>query len=298
MREVAQRLVCDTCQSMQLAEADFVASLHALDGEHAPVSFDDAQPGGNPCPRCRAAMHAGNTRVGQVKVEGRVERCEQHGLWMSERQLAAAYARASRITTRAGRSVGQGKSVAQGRGYNPIPTAIGGTPFTNKGGLAAAMNSIANAFEGRRHLARATPHQHTAFVSSLRGPLYCPTCKSTPDDGPLRSQQQELQFLGDRWICPRCPGSFVEDAALTAMVMDVKQAYWEMPAPSETPGDRGCPQCRALMTVEQRGALALDRCAKHGVWFDEAELQALLLQEAAPTESDGGIRGWLGRLFG
>lgn len=287
MREVAQRLVCERCQSMQLAEADFAASVHELDGEQSPVEVADLRPDGGPCPRCAQPMQSCIARVGKLDLDSRVQRCEQHGLWLTETTLVNAYARASRMTSAAGRSIGQGYGATR-PGPGPIPTAMGGTPLANQGGFAAALGSIGRAFNGRRHLVRATPHQHTAFVSSLRGPLSCPSCKTS-----------ELQFHGDRWVCPSCPGSFVEDAALVAMVMDIKHDYWEMPKASDTAGDRSCPSCKAAMAQEQVGPITLDRCAKHGIWFDESELQAMLVHEAtAKPESSDGIRGWLAKLFG
>src|SRR5262249_19047174 len=39
---------------------------------------------------------------------------------------------------------------------------------------------------------------------------------------------------------------------------------------------RRCPDCEAALTPCELEGAALDRCATHGVWFDEGELQRVL----------------------
>jgi hypothetical protein len=66
----------------------------------------------------------------------------------------------------------------------------------------------------------------------------------------------------------------------------------------EAPGKRACPHCEAAMTTAKltiviEGSRAakpepeLDRCAAHGLWFDELEL-ALVLEPVAGKGFGGG----------
>ena len=48
------------------------------------------------------------------------------------------------------------------------------------------------------------------------------------------------------------------------------------------------------MIVELLEGVTIDRCAGHGVWFDDSELQAALHHASAePT----GLGGWIKQLF-
>lgn len=42
------------------------------------------------------------------------------------------------------------------------------------------------------------------------------------------------------------------------------------------PGQRECPICKQVMSVEQQGLVSVDVCAQHGVWLDNGELRAML----------------------
>ena len=81
-----------------------------------------------------------------------------------------------------------------------------------------------------------------------------------------------------------------EDVAL----QEITQAYWEIPAAAGSQGGRACPACGVKMTVEKYHSVEIDRCATDGVWFDEAELQAMLIDSTQPKSTGG----WLSRLFG
>jgi hypothetical protein len=159
--------------------------------------------------------------------------------------------------------------------------------------MSAAMAGIANAF-GRGGPASSAlaisnwhdhrPRVHTLFVSAHKDRrLGCPACKETA-----------LSYQGHRWGCATCAGSFVENAALAAMIAEMSQQPWAAPAVSGAPGDRACPLCGAAMLVELLEAVTIDRCADHGVWFDDEELQAALHHAGAPPL---GIGGWLKQLF-
>jgi TFIIB-like protein len=128
------------------------------------------------------------------------------------------------------------------------------------------------------------PRVHTLFVSAYKDRrLGCPVCKET-----------RLHYHGDRWSCSTCSGAFVENAALTAMVEEITAQPWEIPAVTGAGSDRHCPVCAALMTVEVLEAVTIDRCAPHGVWFDDSELQTALHHASSP---DRGVGSWIKQLF-
>ncbi len=111
---------------------------------------------------------------------------------------------------------------------------------------------------------RARPLVRTPFLSAFRGHrLACPTC---PDG--------ELALVADRWGCNGCAGVFVEDAALVAMMSDLVRAPWELPEPAGRAGERKCPVCARPMTEEAFESVTVARCAGHGHWFDDPDLQA------------------------
>jgi len=49
------------------------------------------------------------------------------------------------------------------------------------------------------------------------------------------------------------------------------------------------------MAVEKLGTVEIDRCATHGVWFDQHELQTALVAIGVPEKT--GLVGWLKQLF-
>jgi hypothetical protein len=122
------------------------------------------------------------------------------------------------------------------------------------------------------------------YESPLPGPLACPECKS------------EITLEGRLWPCGTCAGVFVENAPFEEMVTEIAGAAWTLfPAGSER-GPRACPACRETMVVEEFHGATIDRCAAHGIWFDEAEL-AEVLAAAGTAQGGSSIGGWLSRLF-
>jgi Zn-finger nucleic acid-binding protein len=101
-------------------------------------------------------------------------------------------------------------------------------------------------------------------------------------------------FLVDRYACDECHGVFVENAALEALVAEMTSAPWQIPAAVGAPGPRACPICAGTLDVETLEGATIDRCARHGVWFDPQELEAVLQHAGTPPS---GIVGWLKRLF-
>jgi Zn-finger nucleic acid-binding protein len=279
LREFQDRLVCDECSGMLLADDDFAASVQELTKESAAVAASDPEPTDKACPRCTRALASVEVKVGALKIRGRHLRCDRDGTWFPRDSLSSVFARASRSAPGHTRS-GGGLS-----GANPQP--FGG------GGMTGAMGGIARAFgsgPASRRLAisrwgDSRPRTHTLFVSAFKDrTLGCPVCKD-----------RKLEFAGDRWGCTSCSGSFVEDAALAAMVSEMTNAPWEVPPVTGAGSDRACPACGTLMLVEVLEAVTIDRCPGHGVWFDEDELQTALHHASGPKQ--GGVVSWVKRLF-
>jgi Zn-finger nucleic acid-binding protein len=122
-----------------------------------------------------------------------------------------------------------------------------------------------------------------AYTSPLSA-LACPECK------------QPLALVGRLWPCERCAGVFVENAPFEAMVAEIAGEPWVLPAPGAQLGSRACPACAMPMRVESFQGAEIDRCAQHGIWFDDAEL-AEVLAKAGTDEAPAGVGGWLRRLF-
>ncbi|MDB4957161.1 MAG: hypothetical protein JWO36_4730 [Myxococcales bacterium] len=279
LREFQNRLVCDTCSGMLIRDDDFAAAIHELDGSSDPLTFHDRNEPGKPCPRCAGPMVLSDVSVGTIALKSPLLRCEPHGLWVLQSELTALFARVSRRR----RMIG---------GHSSGPGVYG--PPTS-GGIVAAMQSIHDAFGGSApatsgltisQWSNTRPRVHTLFVSTYKDRrLGCPSCKEVA-----------LDYRGDRWACDTCSGSFVENAALTAMVMDMTNSPWELPVGvSDKAGERACPVCSEAMRVEVLEAVTIDRCAAHGVWFDDKELEAAL--HHVGTGSPTSIGGWLKQLF-
>jgi Zn-finger nucleic acid-binding protein len=279
LREFQERLVCDECGGMLIADDDFGQSIHELTGAEAPVAIADAQPAAKPCPKCTREMSSCEVTVGKLALKGRFMRCDRDGIWIPRDAMTAVFARASR--SRPGiTSSGGGLSM-------PAPYSGSGS-----GGMTGAMSSIGRAFGAGPATSKLAigqwrndrPRVHTLFVSAHKDKtLGCPVCKET-----------RLEFAGDRWACTTCAGCFVEDAALAAMVMEMTNAPWEPPPVAGAGSDRPCPVCAKLMVVEVLEAVTIDRCAPHGVWFDDTELQTALHHASEPK---GGVGSWIKRLF-
>lgn len=275
LRDHEGHLVCDDCNALLVGLDDLAAALTELDGVVDRMFARDPQPDAARCPRCGGEMTTTALQRGGHLVPGRYKRCEAHGVWLPRTVMAAGFARAGR----------RGAGMPQGAGTGAGGAYLDAAPSGSAGG---AMRGIRDAFAstapaiGRYSIPR--PRVHTLFVSAFRGhDLTCPRCAGA-----------KLEFEGMRWSCATCSGAFVEDAALAAMVSDVTNAEWKLPAASGKPGERRCPVCATAMIQQDLEATPIDRCAAHGVWFDDDELQATLQHASDPPS---GIGGWLRRLF-
>ncbi|MEZ4402593.1 MAG: zf-TFIIB domain-containing protein [Kofleriaceae bacterium] len=278
LREFAGRLVCDACGGMLIAVDDLAASIGevadaAADAADA-VRFADDAPAARGCPRCQAPLCASAVTLAGLRSPERLLRCAHHGVWLPRDTMVAVFARLGRRAGGRFRALGVG-----GAGGRAGTSGVGGAMEA----IGAAFGSGGQLAISRQRLRR--PRVHTLFVSAFHGQrLGCPACA----DAALGCQ-------GDRWVCARCAGCFVEDAALVAMVTAMASAPWDLPPVAGPPGLRPCPVCATAMMTERLEGVAIDRCAAHGVWFDDAELQAALLHVGAEPP---GLGGWLKRLFG
>jgi hypothetical protein len=292
LREFQNRLVCDECNGMLIAVDDLVTSIHELDGSSDTLAFVAETPSATACPRCRHVMSSCRLELGELRLAGTFLRCARDGIWFPRDAMTAVFARVSR---RGGfRGFG---AVGGGGGAGRGAASSGGAMVANMpsghGGMSGAMASIHDAFSGRAPASSGLaisnwqdrrPRVHTLFVSAHKDRrLGCPACKETA-----------LAYQGDRWVCATCAGSFVENAALEAMIIEMSQTPWDPPAVSGAPGERACPICAAAMLVEVLEAVTIDRCGAHGVWFDDTELQAALHHASAEPQ---GLGSWLKRLF-
>ncbi|MBL0214692.1 MAG: zf-TFIIB domain-containing protein [Myxococcales bacterium] len=274
LREFGTRLVCDECNGMLIDAEDIATSIHELDGESQPLVTDDDQPTTQACPRCTQAMISSELSLGKLRLKGRFMRCTRDGIWFPRDAMTAAFARASRSRPGGGRGSGAPSGGSGGSGMTGVMNTISGA-FGS--GPASGRLAISH-WESNR------PRVHTLFVSAYKDrTLGCPSCK-----------EAKLQFQGDRWACATCAGAFVENAALTAMVEEMTAAPWEIPAVTGAGSDRHCPVCAELMAVEVLEAVTIDRCAPHGVWFDDTELQTALHHASSP---DRGVGSWIKQLF-
>lgn len=273
LREHTQRLVCDSCQGMFVAMADLATSIQEVGaGTGTALEAGDVEPSTAACPRCANTMQSCTLRLGAHALQGRFLRCEADGVWLSQDQLVGELARGSR-KGRAGVSAGTSAASAY------LSVAPSGTAASAAAGVGRAFSQ-----NQRLPIGYQAPRVRIAFVSAFRGrELTCPACT------------KPLAFRGDQWVCGGCAGTFVENAALVAMVQEISQSYWEIPAASGAVGSRACPACDNPMTVEKYESIEIDRCASDGVWFDENELASVLLNTSTPPKSTG---GWLRRLFG
>ena len=95
--------------------------------------------------------------------------------------------------------------------------------------------------------------------------LMCPVC-----DAPLEE-------AGSTSRCRMCEGAWIPEDALVAILEQRASTLVELPWQSRS-GDkaRPCASCKAEMQTVDLGAVQLDRCPDHGVWFDADELASLL----------------------
>lgn len=102
----------------------------------------------------------------------------------------------------------------------------------------------------------------------------------------------------DQLVCDTCGGVMLSIDDLRGAIEELTGLQPTLSYRNEAPGKRLCPHCAtAMMTaklaIEIEGtkpvkpAPVLDRCATHGLWFDDSEL-ALVLEPVAGKGFGGG----------
>lgn len=263
---------------MLLTADDLARSIHELDGRSGAVGFHDEGPSEKACPRCQGGMTSAEVRLGAMRIQGRLLRCERDGVWISQGALAGAFA----VASRANHSHVTGRAYGGAGNLSGVPGASGGG-ITAIDGRSAFSSGPASRGLAISQWSTSRPRVHTLFVSAYKDrALGCPSCKDT-----------RLSFEGDRWACATCNGCFVEDAALAAMVSEMSGQPWQPEAARGGLGERVCPVCNKQMVVEVLEAVTIDRCEGHGVYFDPDELQTALAHAAEPHQ----VTSWVQRLF-
>jgi Zn-finger nucleic acid-binding protein len=113
----------------------------------------------------------------------------------------------------------------------------------------------------------------------------CPAWGAAPTLSSRRFPGQELSFLE----CERCAGMWLSNTLLERLEQSARQERSVEPPtavapapsrPTSGPLYRPCPICSRLMNRRNQGrksGVIVDVCAAHGVWFDDGELDKLLL---------------------
>jgi Zn-finger nucleic acid-binding protein len=269
LREFQQRLICDQCAGMLIDEADLTTACSDLVSKDIKLSFDDAKPTTYACPKCERAMTSCDVSFTPLEVKADVHRCERHGVWFRGGLLAGTFALLGR----------KAHGIFRSRSYD-----TGGA--TGLDGLPAARHGATSGL--RISEWRNRPRRRDKTLTPINAyrdqQLACPVCTTS-----------ELTFFGDRYACAQCSGTFVQNAAFEAMVIDISKEWFELPAVHGDAGPRGCPVCTNAMHVEELDSVPIDRCAAHGIWFDANELTVAL--ERASGQFDQGWRAWLKRVF-
>lgn len=273
LREFAKRLVCDQCGGILIGTKDFTAACEDVAGIDLALEIsDDDAATETPCPRCAAPLVNAKVTLGDKKLKARFLHCERDGLWCAPGVLTGVFAIV-------GRTFGGHGAPSHGAGAK----GLDGLPVPQHGPASGGL-----AISRWHQRPRRRPPTVTPVNVYREQVLTCPAC---PPAAP-----SELQFAGDRWSCTSCRGAYVERGALEALVEEMASQPFQLAAPSGEVGTRACPVCTEPMIVEKLGAsTTIDRCAKHGVWFDEHELQTALVEVGLPEKT--GLVGWLKQLF-
>lgn len=96
--------------------------------------------------------------------------------------------------------------------------------------------------------------------------LSCPVCDAPLDEAGRTNR------------CLLCEGAWVAEETLVAILEQSTSTLVELPWETRQDKPRPCADCKVAMQTVNLGSVALDRCDKHGVWFDANELTQLIRQ--------------------
>ena len=89
--------------------------------------------------------------------------------------------------------------------------------------------------------------------------------------------------------CPACGGLWLDEMVMSEMVLEMLPpqpiSRLELAVLERTGEPIACPTCKAPMHAATIHGVGLDRCARHGVWFDAGELQRALERVADPRRA-------------
>jgi hypothetical protein len=274
LRAYGDRLVCDECHGMMMGPVDFREACEDDAGAPLTVAFvDDAlgDPEVRACPRCARPLLPCRVELGGDAYPTAMWRCDGDGVWIDVDALVGLLAMIARKHGRAGhRGLSDGSRTGPRIGPSGLPVT--------RHAVASAGLRIGGWWD-RPHPRRAQPPAVDPYADRT---LRCPACGGG------------LAFTGDRWGCATCHGVFVHAVALAELVSEMTGQPWELPASIGAPVERACPVCATAMRGETVEGVAIDRCVEHGVWFDDAELGAVLEHAGEPAT---GLGAWLRRLF-
>ena len=96
----------------------------------------------------------------------------------------------------------------------------------------------------------------------------------------------ELVQAGSARACTACHGLWLSHEILVAMAANMQDPPRPVPLPCYPDPARQplpCPSCTTPMETWKLFKVEIDRCDKHGVWFDRDELQQVLYATFDPT---------------
>ena len=91
---------------------------------------------------------------------------------------------------------------------------------------------------------------------------------------------------GSARACTACRGLWVSHEILVEMAANMHDPPRPVPLPCVPDPSRPplpCPACTQPMQTWQLFAVPIDRCERHGVWFDRDELQQVLYATFDPS---------------
>lgn len=108
----------------------------------------------------------------------------------------------------------------------------------------------------------------------------------------------ELRVFGERLVCDGCEGLMLTEDDLRNAIVELTGLAPTFTLRDEAPGKRACPRCTTAMTTAKltialegekpmKAGPELDRCATHGLWFDENELADVLAPVAGKGPGGG-----------
>jgi Zn-finger nucleic acid-binding protein len=103
LRDFHGRLVCDACSGMMLATDDLGRAIEEESGGIEPtIHFIDHGRGDRSCPRCTVVMLPCRLDIAisnrHPKLETKLDRCPEHGVWFDANELASVFTLLRRAT--------------------------------------------------------------------------------------------------------------------------------------------------------------------------------------------------------